>query len=241
MDLSGRRPKATPTRFAAQRLSGEEIVDAAIAIADQDGIDAVTMRRVATRLGSGTMSLYRHIAGREQLLDSMVDAAYTGIELPPGPSGPWRDDLALLARAQRRLMRAHPWLATLVGSRPPLMPAFLRCFEFALAALLNAGLEITDASNSAASINAFVVGSLLLEQAEQEARRRTGLSREAWRARNAPLVERIIASGDYPSVARFVRDAKDLDADAAFEAALGRILDGVQASLPGTRRMPETP
>jgi hypothetical protein len=72
----------------------------------------------------------------------------------------------------------------------------------------------------------------LLEHAEREARRRTGLTREQWRARNAPLVERILASGDYPAVMRFVEHARDLDPDAAFETALRRILDGLQASLP---------
>ena len=75
-----------PTRFAALRLSREEIVAAAIATADQDGVDAVTMRRVAAVLGSGTMSLYRHVASREQLLDLMIDSAYSGSSCPRGPA-----------------------------------------------------------------------------------------------------------------------------------------------------------
>ena len=125
-----------PTRFAAQRLSREEIVAAAIAAADRDGVDAVSMRRVAAALGSGTMSLYRHVASREQLLDLMIDSAYSGIELPARPSGAWRQRLlALLAHAQRRMMHAHPWAALLVGSRPPVLAGFLRPLEAALAAL----------------------------------------------------------------------------------------------------------
>ena len=110
---------------------------------------AVSMRRVAAVLGSGTMSLYRHVASREQLLDLMIDSAYSGIGLPARPSGAWRHDLALLAHAQRRMMRAHPWAALLVGSRPPVLAGFLRPFEFALAALTGAGLEITDAAGAA--------------------------------------------------------------------------------------------
>ena len=187
-----------PTRFAAQRLSREEIVAAAIAAADRDGVDAVSMRRVAAALGSGTMSLYRHVASREQLLDLMIDSTYSGIELPARPSGAWRHDLALLAHAQRRMMRAHPWAALLVGSRPPVLAGFLRPFEFALAALTGAGLEITDAAGAAATLNAFVTGFTLYEHAEEEARRRTGLTKEDWRARNAPLVERILASRRLP-------------------------------------------
>lgn len=228
----GRHHASAPARRPAARLSRAEIVAVAIAIADQDGLDAVSMRRVAAGLSSGTMSLYRHVASREQLLDSMVDAVYSQMNLPARPSGQWRSDLALLARAQRRLMSAHPWAASLVGSRPPLLPGFLRSFDFALGALQAAGLEITDAAGAAATTSAFVVGFVLLEHAEREARRRTGLTREQWRARNAPLVERILASGDYPAVMRFVEHARDLDPDAAFETALRRILDGLQASLP---------
>jgi AcrR family transcriptional regulator len=221
-----------PARFAAQRLSREEIVAAAVATADRDGVDAVSMRRIAAVLGSGTMSLYRHVGSREQLLDLMIDSAYAEIELPARPTGAWRHDLTLLAHAQRRAMRAHSWAALLVGSRPPVLAGFLRPFEFALAALTGAGLEITDAAGAAATLNAFITGFTLYEHAEEEARRRTGLTKEDWRARNAPLVERILASGDYPAVSRFVERAQDLDQESAFEAALRRILDGIQASLP---------
>jgi AcrR family transcriptional regulator len=225
---------AAQTRFAAQRLSSTEIVAAAIAIADRDGLDAVSMRRLAADLRSGTMSLYRHVASRDQLLDSMLDTAYSELKLPSRSGGQWRRDLSLLAHAQRRLMHAHPWIARLVGSRPPLLPGFLRPFDFALGALLATELDITDAAGAAATINAFVVGFVQLEQAEQEAQRRTGLSRELWRARNAPAVEGILASGDYPAVARFVQDAQDIDPDTAFATALHWILDGLQSSLPET-------
>jgi hypothetical protein len=132
-------------------------------------------------------------------------------------------------------MRAHPWVAPLVGSRPPLLPGFFRSFEFALGTLQRAGLEITEAAASSAAISAFVVGFVLLEHAEQEARRRTGLTKEQWRIRNAPLVERILADGKYPAVTRYVRHARDVDPDTAFGTALRRILDGLQASLPEGR------
>jgi hypothetical protein len=75
----------------------------------------------------------------------------------------------------------------------------------------------------------------LYEHAEEEARRRTGLTKDDWRARNGPLVQRILASGDYPAVSQFVERAQDLDPETAFETALRRILDGIQASLPASR------
>ena len=127
-----------------------------------------------------------------------------------------------------------PWAALLVGSRPPVLAGFLRPLEFALAVSgTGAGLEITDAARAAAALNAFTTGFTLYEHAEEEARsRRTGLRLgEDWRARNGPLAQRILASGDYPAVSQFVERAQDLDAETAFETALRRILDGIQASL----------
>ena len=76
----------------------------------------------------------------------------------------------------------------------------------------------------------------MYEHAEEEARRRTGLTKDDWRARNAPLVQRILASGDYPAVSQFVERAQDLDPETAFGTALRRILDGIQASLPSSPR-----
>ncbi len=117
-----------------------------------------------------------------------------------------------------------------------MLAGFLRPLEFALAALTGAGLEITDAAGAAAALNAFITGFTLYEHAEEEARHRTGLTKEDWRARNAPLVKRILASSDYPAVSQFVERAQDLDPETAFEAALRRILDGIQASLPSSPR-----
>ncbi|HUY51128.1 MAG TPA: TetR/AcrR family transcriptional regulator C-terminal domain-containing protein [Streptosporangiaceae bacterium] len=165
----------------------------------------------------------------------MVDVVYSHMDLPSGPGGDWRRDMERLAHAQRRLVRADPWVTSLVGGRPPQLPGFPRSSDFALGALQAAGLDITDAAAAAATINAFITGFVLLENAEQEAKRRTGLTRELWRARNARMVERILASGDYPAVNRFVRDARDIDPDTAFRTALRRILDGIQSALPGAR------
>jgi AcrR family transcriptional regulator len=222
-----------PQRHRTPRLTRRSITDAAVAIADRDGLAAVTMRRVGEELGAGAMSLYRHVANREQLLDSMIDAVYSELDVPVGPTAQWRRDVVQLARAQRRVVRAHPWVAALVGSRPPLLPSFLRPFEFSLGALQGAGFDISEAAGAAATINAFVVGFVLLEQAEDEARLRTGMTRDAWRDHNARLVERILAGGDYPIIKNFVELAEDVDPDTAFENALGHILDGFETSLHG--------
>jgi AcrR family transcriptional regulator len=236
VDHDKARSGPSATDGPAARLSRAEIAAAAIGIADREGIDAVTMRRVAAALGSGTMSLYRHVSGRQVLLDAMLDAVYSQIELPALPSGEWRQDVALLARAQRGLMRSHPWVAPLIGGRPPLLPSFLRTFEFSLRAFEGAGLGITEAAAAGATVAAFVTGFALLEHAEDAAHRRTGLTKEQWRLQNWSVVERILAGGAYPAVARFVEQARDADPDATFESALGQLLDGVQQSLPRVTR-----
>jgi AcrR family transcriptional regulator len=226
---ASRRQRRPPPRSTLPKLSKREITAAAIEIADEQGLPAVSMRNVASAIGSGAMSLYRHVANRDELLDAMLDAVYSDLDLPTSADGDWRTQLELIARAQRRMLRSHPWVAPLVGSRPPLLLSFLRSFDASLRALLDAGLEITDAATVSATINAFVVGHALLEHSEQEARRRTGLTKKQWRARTAPLVRRILESGDYPAVAQYVRYARDIDPDTAFERALAGILDNAAA------------
>jgi AcrR family transcriptional regulator len=216
--------RRAPLRRALPKLSRQEIVAAAIQIADEQGLDAVTMRGVASAIGSGTMSLYRHVANREELLDAMLDAVYSELDLPGRSVGDWRRRTEQIAQAQRRMLSIHPWVAPLVGSRPPLIPGFLRYFDESLGALLDAGVEINAAATVSATINAFVVGYALLEHAEHEARRRTGLSKRQWRARNAPLVEQILKSGEYPAVATYVKQARDIDPDTAFDHGLAGIL-----------------
>ena len=93
-------PKAAPSRSAAVR--------AAIEIADNEGVEALSMRKVAARLGAGTMSLYRYVANKDDLLDLMVDAVIGEEPLPEEPSGDWRTELAEQARRARRSAQRHP-------------------------------------------------------------------------------------------------------------------------------------
>jgi AcrR family transcriptional regulator len=221
-----RRPSPRNTR---PQLSKQEITTAAIKIADKRGLAAVSMRNVAAGIGSGTMSLYRHLANRDDLLNAMLEIVYSELDLPAREASDWRTRLRLIAQTQRHMLRSHPWVAPLVGSRPPLLPSFLRSFDASLQALLDAGLQINDAASVSATINAFVVGHALLEHSEQEARRRSGLTKNRWRARNAPLVNRILQSGEYPAVAQYVRSALNIAPDAGFERGLDGILDSATA------------
>ncbi len=129
------------------RLTLGDVVLSAVALADAEGLDAVSMRAVAGRLGVGAMSLYTHVPDKESLVDAMLEEVSGETELPPRPSGDWRVDLTLLAREQRALLHRHPWVIEAVSHRRPLGPNGLAALEFALGALEPTRLTVTGLSN----------------------------------------------------------------------------------------------
>jgi AcrR family transcriptional regulator len=114
------RPEQAPVGRPAER-SRAEITATAVDLADREGLDAVTMRRVASAMGTGAASLYRYVATRDDLLDLMTDSTAGEYHLS-APSGDWQADLLGVAHQARRIMRAHPWLPALVIGRPALGP-----------------------------------------------------------------------------------------------------------------------
>src|SRR5580698_4631125 len=116
-----REPRGRGRNRLAPTLSRGEIVDAAIAIADAEGPEAISMRRIAQVLKAGTMSLYWHVTNKEQLLDLMLDALLADIKVP-GPSGDWRTDLQTLARNERTTLLRHNWIMGFLGGRPAMGP-----------------------------------------------------------------------------------------------------------------------
>lgn len=113
------------TRGPKPGLTVEGIVAAAIELADADGLESLSMRRVAERLGVGTMSLYRYVPGKAELLDVMVDRVNTETERPGDVAGGWRGRLEQIARENRRLFERHPWLLQVFPGRPPLGPGII--------------------------------------------------------------------------------------------------------------------
>jgi AcrR family transcriptional regulator len=205
-------------------------VRAAIAIADRDGLDALTMRRVAEQLGAGTMSLYWHVRNKDELIELMRDQV-VGEQTLKAASGDWRSDLATFARDVRQTFLRHPWLASLLGGRPPLGPNSLRQDELSLAIV--SGLEVDEQTRTAipSAVYFFVVGYVLREGAEREVQRHTGVTEQEWRASVAPYIERVLASGEYPNLQRVVAGGGGLDDDATFEFILEFLLDGTAARL----------
>lgn len=214
-------------------LSREKIVCAAVEIADEEGPEAVSMRRIASRLGSGTMSLYRYVETKSDLLDLMLDEVYGEIEPPKKPSGDWRADLRLIAHHTRGVMRRHTWFVSLIGEgRTLLGPNALRHIEFFLAAFDSADLDMRAVAGMFGAVNDYVMGAVLRELSEEEARRRGGLTPEEGRAALAPYVRGVVESGRYPSFARYIMEAPHLDDyDERFEIGLDYVLDGIAAHI----------
>jgi len=131
--VSGR---VRPRQSARRALAREDVLRTAIAIADAEGLDAVSMRRVAAELDVGPMSLYRHVANKDELVAQMADEVFGEAELPdPGPRG-WRAKLELIARQQWELCRRHLWLPRAVSfTRPALVPNMMAHTEWTLRAL----------------------------------------------------------------------------------------------------------
>ncbi|MBM7783673.1 TetR/AcrR family transcriptional regulator [Tenggerimyces flavus] len=217
------RERPSPRRSAP---SVDQIVARAVAIADAEGGAAVTMRRVAAELQSGTASLYRYVTNRDELVDLMIDAVQ-GESPPPTRTGDWRVDLTAIAHRLRDLWLRHPWLSSELTGRPPLGPESLRHADAALEVALTLTSDVTRASNAIATVRSYVFGSVAAELAELQARRRTGLTEEQWQASVAPYVNQLIESGAYPSLARRIQDGDETPPARQFELGLTWVLDGI--------------
>ncbi|MYQ49351.1 TetR family transcriptional regulator [Streptomyces sp. SID4985] len=217
-----------PNRPVPTPLSRERIVGTAIRLADADGLEAVSLRKVAAALGVGPMRLYGYIDSKEELLDLMVDALYA--EIRPAGDG-WRDMLRSLAETTRQAAHEHEWLADLLGGRPQLGPHALANGETVVAAL--GDLDMDAVMPVVAAVNAYVIGAVRREIAERRAERATGMDEKHWQAALGPYLMRTFATGRFPALSTVVRDAAHLDADHTFRLGLDCLLDGIEARTAG--------
>jgi len=220
-----------PTRPAPGPLSRERIVRAAMGLADGEGLASVSLRKVGAALDAGPMRLYGYLSTKEELLELMVDAVYGEI-LAAGPiEGDWREALKGMAHRTRQAARAHSWFVDLLGGRPNLGPHALRYLEASLAALSRApGFEnIDDAMQAFRTVHAYVIGALRSEASELRAELETGMDEAAWQTATAPYILRQLATGQFPMLAKMVREAGDPSPDVTFEAGLECVLDGIAA------------
>lgn len=145
-------------------LSKERAVREAVAIADESGVGALTMRGLAERLGVEAMSLYHHVQNKDEILDAMVDSVFEEIELPSG-EGDWKIAMRRRALSAREALRRHPWAVGMLDSRPNPGPATLRHHDSVLGSLRGAGFSIADAAHAIAALDSYIYGFAMQETA----------------------------------------------------------------------------
>ncbi|TNC23393.1 TetR/AcrR family transcriptional regulator [Amycolatopsis alkalitolerans] len=217
-----------PDRPVPAPLSRERIVRAAIRLADADGLEAVSLRKVAAALDVGPMRLYGYIATKDELLDLMVDAVHA--EIRPTGDG-WREVLRSLAETTRQAVHQHEWLADLIGGRPRLGPHSMARGEAVLASM--GGVDVDLVMPVVEAVDAYVIGAVRREIAERRAERASGMGKRQWQETLGPYLERTFATGRFPALATVVRDAAHLDADQTFRIGLDFLLDGIDARISG--------
>jgi DNA-binding transcriptional regulator YhcF (GntR family) len=227
---------ASPTRVsrrptADRRLTLEALVRQGIALADTEGLAAVSMRGVATALGVATMALYRYVPGKEQLLLAMADTVFADNPLPE-PLDDWRAEVEQIARFHWEMYRRHPWLAHVISiTRPDPLPHGMYHTDRALRALGSLGLDPSRALHAFLTLFGHVRGLALNLEAEAEAEQETGLTGEEWMEEQDPLMRKVLAGGGYPALAALFEEEIDLDLDSLFEFGLARLLDGIAAMI----------
>jgi AcrR family transcriptional regulator len=227
-------------RLAPSPLSRDSIVNAAIVIADAEGLDAVSLRRVGAAVDAKAMRLYGYLSTKEELLELMVDAVYADMAPRKPLPGNWRDALRQVAQRTRRTSHRHAWLLDLLGGRPHQGPNALRFIEASLTALNGPdGFQEIDAVLQAAkTFNAFLIGALRHEASERRAERESGLNKLQWQSANGPYIHKMIATGRFPTFAKVVLTATHPPADEVFDQGLECVLDGIAARLPHGRVRP---
>ena len=214
---------AGPRRGRRPGFSREVITAAAVALADTEGLDAVTMRQVAAQVGAGVMSLYSYAPDKETLLDLMVDHVNGELPAPNAGTGDWRTDLKAIAHLQRALMLRHPWLPAALSARRTLGPHALGFLEHALAALRPTGLDGAAKLEVFAQLTGFVVGHVAHEIARAEAAQSPARA-EA----EARYLASVAADGHHPELAEALSAAgRPLTPEATFTRFLNRLIDGL--------------
>lgn len=211
-------------------ISYRAIVREAMKLADAGGLKDVSMRRLATRLDAGTMSVYRYVNGKNDLWDLILDEAFGEIPVPKKVSKDWRRDISRVFAATRRVMLEHPWLAALLTSRPALGPNYLRWFEFLLGATKAPHRDVSTRVRMIGTVWAFTSGSVAYEVAERENDRRNKLTPASKRAAAGPHIAGLVATGEFPHFAEYLKGPAHEPTDEDFRFGLRVVLDGLAVS-----------
>jgi AcrR family transcriptional regulator len=209
-------------------LSRERVLAEAVALADESGIAALTMRRLADRLQVEPMSLYYHVANKDEILDGIVDLVFGEIELPV-PGGDWQTEMRRRANSARRVLSRHPWAIALLQSRVNPGPATLRHHDAIIGSLRGAGFSVELTAHAFALIDSYVYGFALSEAALPI----HGPDSVADIAES--MMNQFFDPAAYPHLLEFTTEhvmQPGYDFGSEFEFGLTVILDGLAESIP---------
>jgi AcrR family transcriptional regulator len=236
-EARGRGRERQPGRMRG--LSRADIVDVAVAIADAEGTEAVSMRRIARDLRAGAMSLYWHVESKQELHQLMLETVQAEIEAP-APSGDWRTDLAAYASNTRAALLRHPWAIDSFNNGPPSGPNDARNAERLIGALSGLGLDAKTTMWILSTLGTYVTGAALREIQELRWHRSleettADMTEEEVDALRDEFAQRIRQSGRYPNLTRIIDEDFDPDApeqrDDRFWFGLGCVLEGIAAAI----------
>lgn len=209
-----------------ETVNRERVLRTAMALADERGIDALTMRELAGRLGIEAASLYNHVSGKDDLLTGMTDLVIAEIDLPSESTG-WREAMRRRALSARALFGRHPWAAALIDTRMQAAPSGLAYADRVLGTLLRAGLSPAVAGNAFLALDSYIYG---------YERQRSILARDDGGASTDGVQEVVdaIQPGAFPALAAVAAAYAEqpFDEDAGFAFGLDLLLDGIERLLP---------
>ena len=230
-----------PQRRQKEQLSRERIVAEAIALLDEEGIEALSMRSLGQRLGAGATSLYRHVANKDELIELVVDEVYGELEVPEVTlASAWRVAMHITAHSLRQTGLRHMWLMQVLGQvgLNYLGPNVVDVTTRGLAIMTAAGFDMAEATKAMSSVSAYVIGITSAEAGWLTALRRQGLDEQEWYKTVGP---QMVDSVD-PSLAEVYRDQLQKDPKEAraenFVYGLDLMLDSLQYRL--TARLADT-
>ncbi|TDB81131.1 TetR/AcrR family transcriptional regulator [Micromonospora sp. KC721] len=231
-----------PGKGPRRSLTLDQVVAAAIRVAEADGLAGVSMSRVAGELGVATMSLYRYVPAKTDLVDLMTDAAYGDPPPPRDPDEGWRSALTRWAEGNVAAIRRHPWLRHVPVSGPPIRPNQVRWMERGLDSLRGTGLLPSERLSTVLLVSGYARNWATLTVDLAEAAARSQLTAEEAGVRYWQHLERLTRAGAFPAIrellAEWAAAEDDEEFDAEWQFGLDRLLDGVEALISG--RTPAT-
>jgi AcrR family transcriptional regulator len=207
-------------------LNRDRVVRAAVAMADAGGIETLSMRNLSQELGGAAMSLYNHVANKEDLLDGMIDAVFSEIELPSGAHG-WRSAMRQRAISIRAVLSRHRWAVGLMDSRSSPGPATLRHHDAVLGCLRDAGFSVELAAHAFSALDSYIYGFALQDRALP-----FETPEETTQLAHSMLAQ--FPRDTYPHLAELMTEhvlQPGYDFGNEYEFGLNLILDGLAASL----------